>query len=230
MKAWFFFFLLILFSLQGWAQHEKGFLSISSGPSFPIGKYSSTELNGGSFTTTGITMSVEGVWFFTNHFGVGVEAGYQQHPVDVSALATAKVNADPFLSHVVIRSDPFLVMHAAAGFHTRWYLNTKWSVTGKIMAGMLWATTPYQLYKPTYYIIGPNFYEITPSRDQKIFVVPGLGVQYKINRCLALKLETELVSRTMKFGFETSEGIRYDQKQVSFINTMAGLVILLHKP
>lgn len=227
MKSWLFCFVMVVLSLPVMAQHEKGFISLKAGPSIPIGKFSATELTDGSFATIGINMSVEGAWYFTEHFGVGLEAGIQQHPIDASALATAKVNADPFLSHLTIRSDPFQVIHASAGVYGRTYFMNKFSVNGRIMAGMMWATTPYQLYKPTYYIVGPDYYEITSSSDRKFFVSPGLGVQYKINRCLAMKLDAEWINRQMKFAFTTSEGIRYDSRQVSFVNTLVGLVILL---
>ena len=226
MKGKLLFILIIFLSLHVFAQKGSGFIALSSGLSIPIADYASGDLDKGSFTTLGMNVSVEGAWFLTKHYGVGGQFGYQLHSVNASALATAKVIADPFLSDLTIRSDPFRVLHATAGIYGRWAIGKKFSVTGKLLGGVLWAKTPYQLYKPTYFLTGPDYYEITSSRDHKFFIEPGIGIQYKIASCLALKADTELISRKMQFGFNTWNGLRYDNKQISFINTLVALVIL----
>lgn len=92
---------------------------------------------------------------------------------------------------------------------------------------MMWVNTAYQLYKPTYFGAGPDYFEITSSKDNKFFLEPGIGIQYKLSSSLALKAETELISRKMTFGFATWQGMRYDIKQISYVNTVLALVILL---
>ncbi len=221
------FMLMTFISLQGFAQHTNSFISLRSGVSMPLKPYSSHNLETGSFTTLGINVSIDGAWFFTDHFGVGGQAGLNLHPVDVSALARAKVDADPFLSGLTIRSDPFRVINAALGIYTRWNVRKNFSVNAKLLGGILWATTAYQLYKPTYFLTGPDYYEITSARDHKFILEPGIGLEYKITSCLALKAEAELLSRTMQFGFKTWKGIRYDRKRINFINTVVGIAIFL---
>jgi len=221
------FLLMIFLSLQSYAQHTNSFISLRSGVSIPLKPYSSHNLGKGSFTTLGINVSVDGAWFFTDHFGVGGQVGLNLHPVDVSALARAKVNADPFLSNLTIRSDPFRVINAALGIYTRWNMGENFSVNAKLLGGILWANTAYQLYKPTYFLAGPDYYEITTARDHKFILEPGIGMEYKISSCFALKADVELLSRTMQFGFSTWKGIRYDRKRISFINTVIGIAIFL---
>jgi len=221
------FLLMIFLSLQSFAQHTNSFISLRSGVSIPLKPYNSHDLEKGSFTQPGLNVSIDGAWFFTTHFGVGGQVGLNLHPIDVSALARAKVDADPFLSDLTIRSDPFRVINAALGVYTQWNIIKSFSVNAKLLGGILWANTAYQLYKPTYYAVGPDYFEITSSRDHRFFVEPGIGMEYKISSCFALKAEAELLSRTMQFGFNTLQGVRYDRRRVSFINTVIGFVILL---
>ena len=217
---------LVLLSVPAVAQYN-GFIAIRSGASLPVGNYHAANLEKGSFAQPGLNVSINGAWFFSQHFGVGAQAGFQLHPIDVAKLTDVKIKTDPFLSDVVIRSEPFQVIQGGVGLYTRWSLTRTISAHAKVIGGMIWATTPYQLYKPTYFMAGPDYYEITSSKNRQLFVEPGVGIQFRINYCLALKVEAEWVNRTMKFGFLTNQGVRYDMKQISFINTLLGLVILL---
>ncbi len=221
------FILMISLCMQSFAQHTNSFISLRSGVSIPLKPYSSHNLEKGSFTQPGLNVSIDGAWFFATHFGVGGQAGLHLHPVNVSALAKAKVEADPFLSDLTIRSDPFRVINATLGFYAQWDMGKNFSVNAKLLGGILWANTAYQLYKPTYFLTGPDYYEITTAKDHKFVIEPGIGLTYKISSCFALKADVELLSRTMKFGFKTWEGIRYDLKHISFVNTVIGVAILL---
>ena len=221
------FLLMIFLHLQSFAQHTNSFISLRSGVSIPLKPYNSHDLEKGSFTQPGINLSADGAWFFTKHYGIGGQAGLNLHPVDVSALSRAKVDADPFLSSLTIRSDPFRIINAALGIYTHWNIGKNFSVNAKLLGGILWANTAYQLYKPTYFLTGPDYYEITTARDHKFIIEPGIGLEYKISSCFALKADVELLSRTMQFGFNTWEGVRYDRKRISFINAVIGFAIFL---
>ncbi len=227
MKNRMLFLLMVFLSLQSFAQHTNSFISLRSGVSIPLEPYNSHDLEKGSFTQPGINLSADGAWFFTKHYGIGGQVGLNLHPVDVSALARAKVDADPFLSGLTIRSDPFRVINAALGIYTHWNIGKNFSVNAKLLGGILWVNTAYQLYKPTYFLTGPDYYEITTARDHKFIIEPGIGLEYKISSCFALKADVELLSRTMQFGFNTWKGVRYDRKHISFINTVIGFIILL---
>jgi len=219
--------LMVFLNLQSFAQHTNSFISLRSGISIPLKPYNSHDLGKGSFTTLGINVSTDGAWFFTAHFGVGGQVGLTLHPIDVSALARAKVDADPFLSNLIIRSDPFRIINAAVGIYTRLNIGKNFSANAKLLGGILWANTAYQLYKPTYFITGPDYYEITTATDHKFIVEPGIGMEYKISSCMSLKADVELLSRTMQFGFKTWEGVRYDRKRISFINAVIGFAFIL---
>lgn len=219
--------MIIFLHLQSFAQHPNSFISLRSGVSIPLKPYNSHDLEKGSFTISGINVSLDGAWFFTTHFGAGGQVGLNLHPVDASALASAKVKADPFLSDLTIRADPFRIINATLGIYTRWDIGENFSVNAKLLGGILWVNTAYQLYKPTYFLTGPDYYEITTARDHKLILEPGIGLEYKIFPCFALKAEVELLSRTMQFGFNTWKGVRYERKRIDFINTVISFTLLL---
>lgn len=205
------------------AQDKPSFVGIRSGVSIPYGKYNATDLDGGSFTTAGFNVSAEGAWFFHPKFGIGASAGLNFHPVDVYRLGWEKVLKDPFLQDLYIRSDPYQIITAMAGFYTQLPIVKKFSFTGKLLGGLLHGKTPYQLYKPEYFLTGPPYYEITSSKDYKFSWQAGIGFRYDISPCFGLVLDTDIFYDKLVFGFNTALGTRYDEHIISFINTTLGV-------
>ena len=205
------------------AQDKPSFVGIRSGVSIPFGKYHATTLDGGSFTLAGFNVSAEGAWFFKPKFGIGASVGLNFHPVDVYRLGWEKVQADPFLQDVYIRSDPYKIITAMAGFYTQLPIKGKFWFTGKLLGGLLYGKTPYQLYKPEYFLTGPEYYEITSSKDYKFSWQAGIGFRYDITPCFGLVIDSEIFYDKLIFGFNTSSGIRYDEHIISFINTTLGV-------
>ena len=219
---------LILLILTAWlnslqAQDKPSFVGIRSGVSIPFGKYHATTLDDGSFALTGFNVSAEGAWFFNPRFGIGASVGLNFHPVDVYRLGWEKVQADPFLQDVYIRSDPYQIITAMAGFYTQLPIKGKFWFTGKLLGGLLYGKTPYQLYKPEYFLTGPEYYEITSSKDYKFSWQVGIGFRYDISPCFGLVLDSEIFYDKLIFGFNTSSGVRYDEHTISFINTTLGV-------
>ncbi len=226
-KAIFFLFILCLWITSSFSQQINSFFSLRSGVSIPIGNFSSHNLNKGSFAQSGLNESIEGTWFFSHHLGVGGQVGFQLHPVNASALATTKVNADPFLTDLTIRSEPFQSIQALLGLYAGWPVGKNFTVTAKLLFGVLWAKTAYQLYKPTYYMTGPKYYEITSSKNYQLVFEPGMDIQHNLSHAIALKITTEMITKEMQFRFKTSQGIRTDSKQVGFVNVLLAMVVRL---
>ena len=221
------YFLILILLFIGitalWAQDKPSFVGIRSGISIPIGKYHATTLDGGSFTTVGFNVSAEGAWFFTPKFGIGASAGLNYHPVDVYRYGWAIVQEDPFLQDVWIRSDPYQIITAMAGLYTQLPIKGKFWFTGKLLGGLLHGKTPYQLYKPEYFITGPEYYEKTSAKDFKFSWQAGIGFRYDISPCFGLVFDSEIFYDKLTFGFQTGSGIRYDEHIISFINTTLGI-------
>jgi hypothetical protein len=212
-----------IFFLPGLTQNKPSFISIRGGASIPIGEYHQKNLEGGSFALTGFNVSAEGAWFFHQYFGVGASAGINFHPVDVGALGWEKVLTDPFLDDLYIRSEPYKIITAMAGFYTQLPIKGKFSAAGKLLGGLLWGQTPYQLYKPQYFLVGPSYYEITSAIDWKFSWQAGIGLRYEISPCFGLILDGEIIYDQLDFQFNTATGIRTDERKISFINTTLGI-------
>lgn len=214
---------LIILAISASAQKNPSFVAINGGASFPFGKYHQADLAEGSFAITGFNISAEGAWFFKPKFGLGATAGINFHPVDVGLLGWEKVQADPFLDDLYIRSDPYKIITAMAGFYTQLPIKNRFSFTAKILGGLLWGQTPYQLYKPTYFMVGPPYYEITPATDWKFSWSAGMGFRYDISPCFGLVLGSEIFYDQLNFQFNTSTNTRTDERIISFINTTLGV-------
>jgi hypothetical protein len=219
-----FLVLFIFFNLS--AQEKHSFISLQSGPSFPVGKFRLQELSGGSFAEAGLNVTLEGAWFFKSRLGIGANAGLCLHPVNVGALGYEKVLADPFMNDVYIRSDPYRSYFVFAGPYFRFPLVDKLFFTAKALGGMIYSETPYQLYKAEYEMIGEKWFEITSSGDYEAGFLAGAGLRYDLNGCLGLALNSEFTWNKMDFDFMLPDGsIRTDEKVVSFINLSFGVLI-----
>jgi len=209
------------------AQNKGSFVSLKGGASFPIGQYASADLDKGCFTKSGFNAGIEGAWYFKPYLGIGGQFGYNLHTVDVGLLGYEKVKADEFLLDVTIRSDPYQVLTGGIGLFSKWNFWKYLSLHGKILGGIMWAKTPYQLYKPTYFQAGPDYYEITSSKDWNFMAEGGLGLQVDLTSCIALRIEGEILYSKMVFGFSTAQETRYDHRVISFVNNTLALIINL---
>lgn len=228
MKRSFILISMIMIALALSAQEKPSFIGIQAGPSFPVGKFQSNKLPDGSFTQTGFSASVEGAWFFMPWLGAGGSAGMHYHPVDVGTLGYVKVNADPFLNDMYIRSDPYRSYTLYAGLFFQFPLVQRLSFTAKALGGMIYTQSPYQLYKATYELIGEKWYEITSASDYEGSFLAGAGLKYEMKNCIGFSLNSEFTYNTMGFSFRTLDGsTRTDKKVVSFVNLSAGVFIKL---
>lgn len=209
------------------SQEKTSFVSLKAGASIPVGKYAAKNLDYGCFTTTGISFGLEGAWFFMPWLGVGGQYNLNFHPVDVGVLGWEKVQNDPFLVDVTIRSEAYRTMTFAIGLYGRWDIVKNLSLNGKVLGGAMMAQSPYQLYKPTYFLVQPKWFEITPSRDWNAAIIAGLGFQYDVSHCVGLKIDADYSYSKMVFSFSTGGGVRYEYRDISYINLSFGVVLNL---
>ncbi len=217
--------LLIQFNL--FAGDGKSYIGLKGGVSFPMGEYSSQTLNKGSFTTTGFSMGVEGVWFFYKNFGAGLDFNFSLHPVDASALATATVIDDPVMEDLTIRSDPYNIKTYMVGIHYYIPITSKFNITPKIQSGIMYGRTPYQLYEAVYFMFGPRYFKITESRDHRFAVKGGINAGYNINGCINIGLNIDYTYSKLIFGFQTSSGLETRQRRIGYLDISVNLIIKL---
>jgi len=219
-------FFLISISFVLTAQQKTSYIGLLAGPSFPVGKFHGKELPDGGFAQSGFSASLEGAWFFKSWLGAGASAGMHLHPVDVGDLGYEKLLADPFLNDVYIRSDPYRSYTLYSGLFFHFPLVKKLFITAKAMGGIIYAQTPYQLYKADYELIGEKWFEITSAGDFEGSFLAGAGLQYELNDCIGLALNSEFTYNVMDFDFALPDGsIRTDKKVLAFVNLCAGIFI-----
>ena len=223
--------IISVFILSGLhAQQNRSFIGFRLGPSFPLGGFSAKELPDGGFALTGLGVELDGAWFFLPWLGVGASANMHFHPIDAGELGDQKLAANEFLTALSIRSGPYPSGSLYGGLYFEWPVVKKLSVTSKAEGGMMYAQTPYQLYKAEYYLVGKNWYEVTAAGDYEGSFRAGAGLAWQLNDLLGFSLQGDYTWNKMEFIFLTSDGsTRVDEKVMSFVNLSAGLVLRLSK-
>ncbi len=200
---------------------------LQGGASKPILDFSSTNLQKGSFALTGFATSAELKVITNNKLGGFIQGGVQLLPVDVGSLGYEKVKADPFLQDLYIRSDPFKVLHLLAGPLYQIPLWKSFFFEGQLGAGVFFSSTPYQLYKPSFFFMGPPYYEITPSKDVSFAYGASVKAIYDLTPCYQIAIASQFMNSKASFDFESATRVRTDVRNISLLNTSLSLILKL---
>jgi len=210
-----------------YGQPKHILLTMQSGVSVPLFDLARTELGKGSFALTGFTGSIEAQVLIKEKWYAVVQGGIQLNPIDVGLLGYEKMQADPFLQSMYIRSDPFKVIHLITGPGYRRHFGTSFVLEGQLSAGVFFSSTPYQLHKTEYFLTGPPFYEITASKDVSFAFGVGLRLVYDLTPCYQLGISSQYLQSRASYNFSTGSGIRTDIRIISFWNTSLALIVKL---
>lgn len=227
MRYCFFTLLIISLSVSVYSQKLNSFLTLQAGMSVPLFDFASTNLDKGSFALSGFSGSGEFEVKLSNHLGAFLQSGVQLNPIDVGTLGYEKIQADPFLQDVYIRSDPFKYIHLLAGPEYYYQLTNSLILSGQIGAGVMASFTPYQLYKPEYFMTGPPFFEITTARDVSFAYGAGLHLTYKIKSCYSIGVYTQFIGSQAAYEFWTGSRTRIDKRYISTWNSLFTFTIQL---
>lgn len=219
-------FLLSLF-ITTFAGEGKSFISLRSGVSMPFGDYSRKSIDNGCFTMKGVSLGAEGAWYFWKNLGVGIDVNYSIHPVDAVGLATEMVRVDPFLLDVYVRSDPYTMLTILGGFYYSYSLTQRITLQPKVVGGVIFGKTPFQLFEPTFFLLGPAYFKTTSSRDRSFAFKPGISINYHINNCIALGMHADYTMSNMAFGFYTHDGLEIRKRKIRYLDIGLGLTIKL---
>jgi len=205
------------------AQNSRVVIGFQSGVSFPLGYYASKSLGLGSFALPGWNASLNADVRIFPKLGIRLKSDFYLHPVDVTNLANEKVIADPFISQLVIRSEPYRLITVAAGPQIRKEIYQWLQFQGYLGMGVMWGRTPYQLYKPVYFLTGPPYYEITSSHSHNIMVEGSTGMRIAINPYTGILMNGGMKYSRMHYGFYSAAGYRVDVRTVWLFDITAGL-------
>lgn len=217
---------VFVFPLISFSQHGKAYIGMTTGISIPFGDFASKEYQEGGFALPGWKVNMEGVFYVYQNLGVGLQAGYFAHPVDVEALASERLKHDSFLEQLSIRSDPYRAVSLAAFAQYSLALCEKCTLEPKLGGGVLYGRSPYQLYKSVYYLIGKDWREVTSTWDYSGFVTAGGAFRYRLSLCIDFLAKAELGYGTLKYQFLTGTGdIREDVHHFWVADLTAGISI-----
>lgn len=223
------FILLFFFTLNSSSQVFKNLnLALKGGASLPVMEFAEKNLDKGSFALTGFHFAAEINASVNNNFIAFIESGMTLNPIDVGYLGYEKVKADPFLSDVYIRSDAFQVVHLLAGPGYQHIINNKFKLIGKAGAGLFFSSTPYQLYKPEYFLLGPPYYEITPSRDVSFAYSAALFFIYNANPYYQIGISTGIKRSKASFDFYSGSNLRTEVRNITILDLSLTLILRLY--
>jgi len=206
------------------AQNANNFnIRINAGPALAFGQLGSQHYNTGGYALSGFSAVAEGIWYLHKAFGVGVVVSTTSFPFADGAYAHDMVNSDPFMETLYLKSDSYQVRTLTAGFYYRKHISGKFSATGKLTGGLLWAQTPDHLFSASYYTV-PNFaFKVTPSRSTKATFQPGLACKYQLFDQVDFSLNADYTIAVPAFGFHTTTKSYVKKLTFSYLNTMIGI-------
>lgn len=219
---------ILLFNLHFlYSQPIQVQLALQSGLSVPLLDFSATNLQKGSFALPGFTGSAELKVLLNDNWGGYVQAGLNLNPIAVGILGYEKVQSDPFLKDVYIRSEAFKVIHFMAGPSYQARVWKSFLIEGQLSAGMFYSTTPYQLYKPDYHMASVPYFEITSAYDYSFAYGAGIRLIYDITPCYQIAITNQLMHSQAKFDFFTGVNTRTDVRNITLWNTSLTLALKL---
>jgi len=198
------------------AQHLR--LDFRPALSIPLGDFGANTLNGGSFAMAGFSGSLALHMPIKSAWSVKLQAAFARHSIDVSALGYEKVKQDPFLEDLYIRSEAFSNNMLMAGPVFELKLTERFFLESNLLAGIAQSKTPYQLYKPSYFLTGPPFFEITSATAYSFAWGASAALLADFGSCYSLGLSAEWLHTNPVFGFSTKSGFREDKLGVSLLN------------
>jgi hypothetical protein len=206
------------------AQNTNKFsVRINAGPALALGQLASQHYNTGGYALSGISAVMEGIWYFRPELGVGIAVSTTSFPFADGAYAHDMVNSDPFMETLYLKSDAYKVRALTAGLYYCKQIAGKFSATGKLAGGLLWAQTPDHLFSASYFTV-PNFaFKITPSHSTTSTFQSGLALQYKLFDHVELSLIADYTLAVPAFGFHSSTNSYVKKITFSYLNTMMGI-------
>lgn len=217
---------LFAWSFISIAQEGKSFFTLKGSYSLPLGEYALYDLDKGSFTTDGMSLGAEGAWYFYKNIGFGADFSYSLHSVDAIGIANKKIEDAILLNQLYVRSDPYHMMTTMAGFYYSIGIIQGLTVEPKLLAGMMFGKSPFQLYEQELYLLGNSYYKITPSKAHAFAFKAGFSLKYQVSPCIALSLLGDYTQSDLSFGFYSSNELIYKNRKIAYFDFGVGLVLL----
>ena len=214
----------ILFNANVLGQNTDKFnFRLNAGPALALGQLGSQHYNSGGYALSGFSAAAEGIWYLHPALGVGIAFSSTTFPFADGAYAHDKVNNDPFMESLYLKSGPYKLRTLTAGLYYRKPIAGKFSASGKLTGGFLWSQTPDQLFAASFFTVPSFAFKVTASRSTNATFQPGLAVHYQLFEQVDLSLNADYTIAVAAFGFRTSSSSYVRHLTFSYLNTMIGL-------
>jgi outer membrane protein W len=225
------------------AQQKGSFLiGINTGVSVPTGNWGKTStasslmsINGTvgdvhGYAKTGAYVSVDGAWFFSEHFGIGAMVKYGNH--DLRGIDSLSQGYEESFDVDTTRTThtSYKIWSFMPGLYYHLGLASKLSFTARFLAGLAAASTPeITVTIEDGGVFDPPVEQYSASKIAPAFDA-GLGLSYALNRSLLINLQADYFYTKPDFSISNShrntnagrEVYQYDQPLTS-VNASVGI-------
>jgi len=207
--------------------NSKIYFNLKSGIAIPLGDFSKGILDTGGFADPGFYAGIDAVWIVCDRLGFTVSVDLAMNPVRVSELGYEKIQVDPFLVDLRVRSEPFKLISSFSGLTYKSEIFKRVSINTGVSLGFMYGETPYQLFKSLYFLAGPDYFEITPAGSYGFAYKLDANIEYELRPQWSLFLSSGYVHSKLKFKFITGSGDRYENKKIDLLNLSFGIRLRL---
>lgn len=185
--------LLIMCSIVGFSQQDKGYVALSLGSSIPIGDFARTNYNNkntAGYANTGILADLSLGVKFSKYFGISMLIRGQLNKTDAQAYVDQLRKEIPTASKISVNTDSWMLSGYMGGLYGTFPVSKKISLETKAMFGFLTAQSPNIMINITE--SGDSFWLKQHTASATAFSYL-LGLGYKINTgkhfCIAVNID-----------------------------------------
>lgn len=209
------------------AQERNSFVGFNVGPAFPFNKFAYTNPSG-AYAGLGYSLQLEGGYYFKSRLGIGLSLSEMVFPFLNAPFMRDYLAGDPSISHVEMKSDPYELRNYAIGGLYRLPLSKKFSMNFKLMAGILWASTPTKFIGVDIATDSGHFYYWkTAAKSRQLSALAGTTLHYHLFDHIDLTGGLTFTYAESGFNFYRTDGTSYSLwYKMPALQASAGLNIL----
>lgn len=215
----------ILSSNLASAQHNNSFAGIRFGGVLPLGEFSSHQFGYGGYALLGRSFGAEAAWFINPKIGFGVDISSNSLGFANGYYAQDYLETEPTYQSVSMYSDPYKLATYMAGTYYKISIQKKFNSTFKLMAGLMTAHTPDQLYgittldneKLTFWRIG--------SFSSRFTMLAGASIEYRLAERVTLLIQADFTYAQLKFNYTQGNSGYTDYMHMPVLRIQPGINI-----
>lgn len=207
------------------AQHSNSFAGIRFGGALPMGQFASHAYGTGGYALLGKSFGGEAAWFINPRIGFGVDVSMNSFNFASGYYAEDYQQHEPSFSSVNLLSSPYEVSTFMAGAYYKISICPRLNSTFKLMAGMVQAKSPNQLYGVDAYMVGKITFWKTSSLDRNIGMLAGASLEYKLYDKVTLLVQADFSYAEMAFKFNQGSSTYTSFMQMPVFKLQPGINI-----